>query len=150
MSHWEPRVQEFLKQEWERNGKIFTEEYCAYRLECTECSTTFYARLPSAKYCSYRCQNDARIERSRIKLEKERSAKGPLTCENCSNTFDDTRVDARYCGSSCRQSAYRTRKALQLTTQQNSAKGLSVTLVTDKHRAHMTQSFKCNELGVTA
>lgn len=76
-----------------------------YKKECEYCGETFYAFYPLRKYCSYRCKNDAYIERRKERKKKARKK----TCEYCGKEFQAGRVDAKYCSSKCRVYAWRDR-----------------------------------------
>ena len=101
----DPRKQAYLKQQYDEN------EYCrgygwgCYKLECQHCKKTFYAMYPYAKWCSYRCRNDAGILRRKEQRKKARHK----VCLECKVAFVGTRNDAKYCSHTCRQLAYKRR-----------------------------------------
>ncbi|KXA94715.1 hypothetical protein AKJ36_02335 [candidate division MSBL1 archaeon SCGC-AAA259I07] len=74
-----------------------------YKKECAFCGEMFYAYYPTRKYCSYRCKNDAYIERRRQRKKEARKK----TCQYCGEEFQAGRVDAKYCSSKCRVYAWR-------------------------------------------
>jgi len=96
---WKPgEEQEFLKKDFEETGDN-------YRIFCVVCGKEFYCRRPEGKYCSYRCRNDAYIQRRReIKqIEKEK------TCVVCGIFFLAKRKDTLYCSPKCKQKKFRER-----------------------------------------
>jgi predicted nucleic acid-binding Zn ribbon protein len=78
------------------------------RLTCVRCGGEFTARHPLALYCSYRCRNDAYIERRRER--RAASFDGKKTCGVCGEEFTAARSDAKTCSAACRQKAYRRRR----------------------------------------
>lgn len=74
-----------------------------YKIACVVCGTEFYAEMPTARYCSYRCRNDASIERQKAR----RLAKRQRTCPACGKAFVGTRSDAVFCSGACRQKNHR-------------------------------------------
>ena len=74
-----------------------------YRIVCAVCEKVFYRRMPSAKYCSYRCTNDAYIAWRR-KRNNDRRIK---TCIVCNKTYNASRKDSIYCSKACKQKRYR-------------------------------------------
>ena len=73
-----------------------------YKRECLHCGTTFYARYPLRRYCSYRCRNDAWIQRRKQYREMARLK----VCEYCGEEFKAKRKDAKYCSDSHRVLAF--------------------------------------------
>lgn len=78
----------------------------AYKRRCWNCGKTFYSFYPSRRYCSYRCRDEAYVERRR----KRREASREKVCLYCGEPFKAKRRDAKYCSDSCRVLAYRKRK----------------------------------------
>ena len=93
--------QRSLSEEWNKRGR---NDIACYRINCHFCRTVFYALHPLAKYCCYRCANDAQI---RAQVKRSAEARQGLTCRHCGKTFDARRGGAKYCGGACRQAAYR-------------------------------------------
>ena len=56
-------------------------KYGAYRLECWHCGREFYARYPLARYCTYRCVNDAYQKRRKERKEEIRGNRVRLFCQ---------------------------------------------------------------------
>lgn len=74
-----------------------------YQVNCFLCGKVFYARRPEARYCSYRCTNDANIARRRDRRKQARNK----YCAYCKKAFTAKRRDAKYCSPACRQASYR-------------------------------------------
>ncbi len=73
---------------------------------CVVCGKMFDSFRPDvAKYCSYRCTNDAYIA---WRKEHRRSLRRK-TCCHCRRLFEARRADAKYCSAACRQGGYRQR-----------------------------------------
>lgn len=72
-------------------------------LICWHCQQPFYAKHPLARYCSYRCTNDAFIARRRESRARAREK----VCRTCQSGFIAKRADTKYCSQKCRQAAYR-------------------------------------------
>lgn len=72
--------QDTLENWWNEYGK---DSSSCYKIICAFCGKVFYARTPKAKYCSYRCTNDAYItkRKQRKKLEREK------ICPVCGKPF---------------------------------------------------------------
>ena len=85
---------------------------------CTVCGRIVTGRK---KYCSYRCRNDAYLERRR----QRHAASLRKTCAVCGKPFTAKRMDAMYCSPACKQTAYRGR-------------------VTDNRSAHLTPTDSGN------
>ncbi len=64
-----------------------------------------FAWVPTRKWCSPRCNQDALNERRRERREAARQK----VCERCGEHFRATRRDARFCSPGCRQAAFRRR-----------------------------------------
>jgi len=77
----------------------------SYKLSCQHCGATFYRWYPLAKWCSYRCRNDAHIQRRRERRRLARMKK----CHECGAPFEARRCDAKFCSVACRQRAHRRR-----------------------------------------
>lgn len=79
--------------------------HATYRIICGACGKTFYAKMPTARWCSDRCTRDGarlrRQARSKARRERQRS------CQKCGRTFQGRRADAKFCSNACRQAAYR-------------------------------------------
>lgn len=75
-------------------------------LKCWRCGGRFDALHPLARYCSYRCTNDAYIDRRRERRKQARVK----TCGECATPFTAPRSDAKFCSPKCRQAAYRERR----------------------------------------
>ena len=80
---------------------------CYYRRECVVCGREVFGHVPSVKYCSYRCKNDAQIARRAARRDQARNR----VCEMCGAAFKAARADTRHCSPKCRQKAYRDRTA---------------------------------------
>lgn len=74
---------------------------------CGQCGKVVHRGVSNARWCSYRCSNDAYIRR-RAGWRRRARAK---VCLRCGKPFVATRRDALYCRRACRQGAYRKRKA---------------------------------------
>lgn len=81
-----------------------------YVCHCWHCGQQFSAKYPLAKWCSYRCCNDAYVERRR---ERRRIAR-QKTCAECGVDFEASRKDAKYCTLKCKQKAYRKRTVTEV------------------------------------
>ncbi len=77
--------------------------YFQWLTECIRCKKLFRAGSPLAKYCTYRCCNDASIERQKY----HRSLNMKKTCKTCNNDFTAKRKDGVFCSSSCKQKNWR-------------------------------------------
>jgi len=79
--------------------------HASYRLACGACGKTFYARMPTARWCSDRCDREGakhrRLARAKARREQWRS------CRRCGKAFRGRRADAKFCSNACRQAAYR-------------------------------------------
>jgi hypothetical protein len=97
-------VQEELKQRYFKNeGKSYYQD--VYKLECVFCGNEFYCCNFIARYCSYRCTNDAYIARRKERKSKERQK----ICPVCNEQYQAKRKDSIYCSPACRQKQYRER-----------------------------------------
>ncbi len=76
-----------------------------YTRPCDHCGRRFNTFEWKRRYCSYRCTNDAYIERRRARRLRARLKR----CSVCARDFTATRSDGIYCSSTCRQKAYRGR-----------------------------------------
>ena len=92
---------------------------------CWHCGGEFYNLYCSARYCSYRCKNDAQIARKR---ERRIAAREPRPCNSCGETFIPRRKDALYCSNACRQRAYRGRNVTDTGLSRRRDKPKAVTL----------------------
>jgi len=79
--------------------------YGSYQITCEVCGKVFYRRMPTAKYCSYRCTTSAYVARRKVRREQARQKQ----CEGCGEPFTAKRRDARFCSNRCRQARYRSR-----------------------------------------
>jgi hypothetical protein len=79
--------------------------HATYRLVCRACGRTFYARMPTARWCCYRCARDGADCRRRVRAKARRERWRP--CHRCGKPFRERRADARFCSNACRQAAYR-------------------------------------------
>ena len=71
---------------------------------CVVCGKAFDSFRPDlARYCSYRCSNDAYIAWRR----EQRRSRRRKTCCRCGLPFEAKRVDAKHCSGACRQASYR-------------------------------------------
>ncbi len=89
---YERKIDERIK-EW---GTIpYMDYYYTYvkKLTCKHCGEVFYAHKYRARYCSYRCANDAFIARRKMRREKAREK----VCAYCKQPFKAKRKDAKYC-----------------------------------------------------
>jgi hypothetical protein len=93
------RLEALKRRHQERGG----DDTGCYKRACVVCGSEFYAALPFAMYCSYRCQTDAQICRraERRKLARKKA------CDACGNKFTASRCDARYCSTRCRVKHFR-------------------------------------------
>lgn len=98
--------QDYLREQWSTEGH---DRECYYRRECLTCGREVFGRMPTVKYCSYRCMMDAHYARRRDRAAAVREANRARVCGVCGSTFAATRADARYCSPKCRQKAYRDR-----------------------------------------
>ena len=122
----------------ERRQKNLAEQYATgfhgygsgcYKIACVVCGDAFYAEMPTARYCSYRCRNDASIERQKAR----RHAKLQKRCPVCDKDFVGTRRDAVFCSGACRQKNHR--EALRVKLPLNSTEVKAVTL-----RVHLKEN----------
>lgn len=90
-----------------------------YVLQCHRCGEDFRAIYPTGKWCSYRCSNDAYIDRRR---EWRREAR-ILNCGQCGVRFNAKRRDASFCSPACKQRAYRLRTVTALGCDKFTATG---------------------------
>jgi hypothetical protein len=74
-----------------------------YKIKCWHCRRIFYAKSPFARYCRYRCTNDAFI----IRRRKYRAIRTIKRCGHCRKKLTAKRSDALYCGDRCRQREHR-------------------------------------------
>jgi endogenous inhibitor of DNA gyrase (YacG/DUF329 family) len=113
--------QDELKREYEFWGGT----YASYKIKCWVCGKEFYSYSPHARYCSYRCKNDANIRyrafRCLIAREK--------ICAYCNKRFTAKRKDAKYCSKACKQASYRRH-------------------VTDKGFAKLSKTFTSNAVNI--
>ncbi|MBG9940590.1 hypothetical protein ABD77_00790 [Brevibacillus formosus] len=96
------RGQQILREQYVRGWYDLPGSRC-YRRNCHHCSVEFFAQRPEARYCSYRCTNDAYIKRRKLRREENREKK----CVACGVDFTAKRNDAKYCCGACKQKAYR-------------------------------------------
>lgn len=66
---------------------------------CEKCGETFQGRKWNARYCSRKCNDRARYDRTR----KARYPDPVLACEHCGTEFEKKRIDARFCSDKCGQ-----------------------------------------------
>lgn len=92
--------QKWLEEDYNKGGSS------SYKLTCQHCDYVFYAKRPDAKWCSYRCRNDAYIIQRKERREQQRFK----TCVVCKIEFKAKRKDAKYCSPACRQKEHRTKK----------------------------------------
>lgn len=105
-------------------GKQLSEHvllHSIHKFNCHHCGKEAYAEYPHAKYCSYRCTNDAYIKRRKERRQEARKK----NCMMCGRRFEAKRNDAKYCSLACKQSSYRRR-------------------VTDTRQGDVTTTFKHN------
>ena len=76
-----------------------------HKLRCRHCGGDLYARRADARWCSYRCRNDAYIARRR----QWRAAAWEKVCAACGRAFTATRSHARTCSGRCRRALWRAR-----------------------------------------
>jgi hypothetical protein len=79
--------------------------HASYRLACRACGKTFYARMPTAGWCCYRCARDGADRRRHARATACRERWRP--CHRCGKPFQGRRADARFCSNACRQAAHR-------------------------------------------
>lgn len=72
---------------------------------CPHCGTT-YTSPQIAKWCSYRCCNDASILRQKHRRRLARQKK----CSQCGVDFEANRADQLFCTSLCRIRHFRNKK----------------------------------------
>lgn len=96
------RGQRILREQYERGWHSCPGSRC-YKISCRHCGKEFFAQRPDARYCSYRCTNDAYIQRRRARRAASRQKK----CATCGTGFVAQRKDAKYCNNACKQKAYR-------------------------------------------
>jgi hypothetical protein len=78
----------------------------AYNRKCWYCGKVFYSFYPLRRYCSYRCRNNAYVDRRK----KKREIKREKICLHCGQLFKAKRRDAKYCSGGCRVQAHRDRE----------------------------------------
>ena len=96
---WQKEVQEELKQEYEDGNRCED----IYKITCWKCGEEFYCKNRIARYCSYRCVNDAQIARRKERKRLERQK----VCRVCNKAFQAKRKDSLYCSPACKQKYYR-------------------------------------------
>lgn len=98
----EDEDQKELRKKWEAREGGVAQGVCAY------CGREFFQHRYYAadKYCSYRCRNDAYMERRRFRHELSLQK----ICTMCGEPYTATRSDSKYCSQACKQAAYRDRK----------------------------------------
>ena len=101
--------------QWDRSGyryadpkdyKRYGEGYGGYMLSCWYCKAKFLSYSKVRRYCSYRCNNDAYIEKRKLRQRKLRQK----TCAYCGKAFEAKRRDAEYCSVNHRVLAYMKRR----------------------------------------
>lgn len=85
---------------WEKYG----DDIGCRKYSCQVCGAAFWASRP-ARYCSYRCTNDAYMKRRKTRQENARYK----VCAHCQTPFTAKRSDTKTCSSKCRQAEYRAR-----------------------------------------
>lgn len=98
--HWD--IQNELKADYEKGYDWI------YKLNCHYCNKEFYSKNHITKYCSYRCRNNAQMERRKQRNQAEKIKK----CINCNGTFKAKRADTKYCSNACKQKYYRKNKSV--------------------------------------
>lgn len=84
-------------------SKVGHTPYGVFKLRCQHCGDIFYtATYSRVKYCSYRCRNDAWIQRRKRYREIARIR----TCQYCKKQFKARRKDAKFCCASHRVLAF--------------------------------------------
>lgn len=76
-----------------------------YRLVCRACGETFYAKMPTARWCSDRCARKGAKRRRLARAAARR--KQWRFCRKCGKAFQGRRADSKFCSNACRQAAYR-------------------------------------------
>lgn len=76
--------QDALENWWNEYGK---DSSGCHKIICDFCGKVFYARSSKAKYCSYRCTNDAYIARQKQRKELEREKICPVCGKPFCNTY---------------------------------------------------------------
>lgn len=99
--------QEELKARYEREQE--KPEYYRYVLKasCAYCGDTFYTMNIRQKYCSWRCSNDAYMERRRLR----KHAECEKVCPVCGKPFIGKTKATVYCSAACKQKQYRQNKS---------------------------------------
>ena len=92
-------------EEHERSIELYGYSFW-HKLTCWHCGETFIAKCISRRYCSYRCRNDASIERRRAYRKLARKK----ICGYCGKEFQARRRDAKFCCGSHRVLACLKRK----------------------------------------
>ena len=77
-----------------------------YVLTCWNCSKLFHSYSQRRRYCSYKCQIEARNKRRKQVGEKARVK----FCEYCGRQFQAKRKDAKFCSESHRVLAFLKKK----------------------------------------
>jgi len=129
----EETYNEFTSKGW---GGIY------HKLKCLRCGNTFFAKRNTAKYCCYRCKNDAQIELRRKRNISTRNKR----CTQCGNLFAAKRKDTVFCSSACKQKWYRQRHVTDKGLD-NVSKPKSVTNVTDMCLADICATHNSNSQG---
>jgi predicted nucleic acid-binding Zn ribbon protein len=94
----------------ETSSKWSNKYHATYR-KCAYCGDMFKGVRADAKYCSYRCVNDAYIERRRERARLRRAnAKACAVCGSPVEQASGFVKIRRYCSNACKQKAYRKRK----------------------------------------
>ncbi len=89
----------------------WSKKYHATYRKCVFCGDTFKG-VRDAKYCSYRCVNDAYIARRRERRRQRRAnANKCIVCGAHVEQASGCVKLRRYCSNACKQRAYRQRKA---------------------------------------
>jgi len=79
--------------------------YAGYRLACHACGKPFYAKMPTARWCSDGCARQGAKRRRLVQARARREAW--RSCRRCGKPFRGRRADAEFCSNACRQAAYR-------------------------------------------
>ena len=108
-----PERQAKLKAEYEKQQKGETCYSGILKVYCAYCWGTFYTRNSKRKYCSYRCVNDAYMERRKERKQAERRK----ICRVCGKHFTGKSKATIYCSDACKQKAYRQRRYENKLTQ---------------------------------